>query len=52
MAEIGWTREAEWWLRDIYDYIALDNPTAAAEVMNGIYESAQQLTEIPELGYR
>ena len=25
---------------------------AAAEVMNGIYESAQQLTEFPELGYR
>ena len=28
------------------------NPTAAAEVMNGIYESAQQFTEFPELGYR
>ncbi len=52
MAEIGWTREAERWLRDIYEYIALDSPTAAAEVMNGIYESAQQLTEFPELGYR
>ncbi len=30
----------------------LGNPTAGAEVMNGIYESAQQLTEFPELGYR
>ncbi len=52
MAEIAWTREAERWLRDIYEFIALDNPTAAAEVINGIYESAQQLTEFPELGYR
>ena len=52
MAKIGWTREAERWLRDIYEFIAPYNPTAAAEVMNGIYESAQQFTEFPELGYR
>lgn len=52
MAEISWTREAERWLRDIYEYIALDNPTAAAEVINGIYHSVQQRTEFPELGYR
>ena len=24
MAEIRWTNEAELWLKDIYDYIALD----------------------------
>ncbi len=52
MAEISWTREAERWLRDIYEYIALDNSTAAAEVVNGIYESVQRLSEFPELGYR
>ena len=52
MAKIAWTREAERWLRDIYDYIALDSPSAAAEVVNGIYQRAQQLTEFPELGYR
>ena len=52
MAEIGWTREAERWLRDIFDFIALDNPQAAAKVVVGIYESAQQLSEFPELGYR
>ena len=52
MAEIGWTREAERWLRDIFDYIALDNPQAAAKVVAGIYRSAQRLSEFPELGYR
>ena len=30
MAEIGWTEEAERWLRDIFDYIALDDTDAAA----------------------
>ena len=50
MAEIGWTREAERWLRDIFDYIALDNPQAAAKVVAGIYRSAQRLSEFPELG--
>lgn len=30
MAAIRWTFEAETWLKDIYDYIAHDNPSAAA----------------------
>lgn len=33
MAEINWTYEAETWLKDIYDYIAADNPDAAARTM-------------------
>lgn len=40
------------WLRDVYDYIAQDNPTAAAEVLSGIYDKAQMLADHPELGYR
>ena len=36
MAELVWTREAERWLKDIYDYIALDNPDAARSVVEGI----------------
>lgn len=52
MAEIGWTREAERWLRDIFDYIALDNPQAGAQVVAGIYSSAQRLSVFPELGYK
>jgi plasmid stabilization system protein ParE len=30
MAEITWTAEAQRWLKDIYLYIAQDNPEAAA----------------------
>ncbi len=52
MARISWTDEAQSWLRDIYDYIATDNPRAAAETVDGIYERAQALTDFPELGAR
>ena len=52
MAEIRWTIEAEVWLRDIYDYIAHDNPSAAAKVVDGIYEKAQFLKKYPEIGYK
>lgn len=52
MAELNWTREAETWLKDIYDYIAADNPAAAARTVNGIYEEAQLLRQHPEAGYK
>lgn len=52
MAEISWTAEAERWLRDIYDYIAQDNPESAGRVVSGIYEKAQLLRRFPEVGYR
>ncbi|HXI24508.1 MAG TPA: type II toxin-antitoxin system RelE/ParE family toxin [Pyrinomonadaceae bacterium] len=52
MAEINWTHESEVWLRDIYDYIAADNPTAAAETVVNIFEKAQLLQNHPRLGYR
>ena len=48
MAEIRWTIEAETWLKNIYDYIAQDDPRAAAKVVEGIYEKAQLLKEYPE----
>ena len=51
MAEINWTRESEIWLRDIYNYIATDNPNAAQTVTR-IYEKAQLLIEHPRLGYK
>ena len=40
MVEVRWTEEAERWLKDIYDYIALDNPLAAKKVVSGIFERA------------
>lgn len=32
MARLRWTHEAEQWLHDIFDYIAQENPDAAARV--------------------
>ena len=52
MAELNWTHEAESWLKDIYEYIALDNPKAAAGVVDGIYEQAQTLIANPHIGYK
>ena len=52
MAEINWTHESEIWLRDIYDYIAADNPIAAAETVVKIFEKAQLLRNHPRLGHR
>ena len=51
MAKIRWTSEAETWLRDIYGYIATDNPLAATKVVEGIYNKAQILRQFPEIGY-
>ena len=51
MAEIRWTIEAKTWLKNIYDYIAQDDPRAAAKVVEGIYEKAQILKEYPEIAY-
>ncbi len=52
MAKITWTNEAERWLKDIYDFIAEDNPAAAANVVTGIYNKAQLLLEHPDIGYQ
>jgi len=52
MAEITWTAEAQRWLEDIFEYIAADNPQAAAHTVNGIYQRAQELANFPEMGHR
>ncbi len=52
MAQITWTNEAERWLKDIFDYIAQDNPAAAGGVIEGIYNKAQVLKDHPDIGYR
>ena len=51
MADINWTREAQVWLKDIYDYIAADNPQAAERTVGGIFQKAQLLKRHPEAGY-
>ena len=52
MAKIAWTEEAQRWLENIYEYIAADNPDAAARTAQGIYERAQILARFPEIGHR
>lgn len=52
MAEINWTAEAQTWLRDIYDYIAVDNPNAAARTVAGIFLKAQLLKNHSEIGHK
>ena len=52
MAEINWTDESDRWLKDIYDYIAEDNPKSAVQVVEGIYNKVQILKQFQELGYR
>jgi toxin ParE1/3/4 len=50
MVTINWTDEAVGWLRDIYAYIANNNPKAARNTVNNILEKAKLLIEFPELG--
>jgi len=52
VAEINWTKEAERWLKDVHDYIALDDPKAAMKVVEDIYQRVQILKRLPEAGYR
>ena len=52
MVEINWTREAQVWLRDIYDYIAVDSSDAAGRTVSGIFQKAQLLKGHPKMGYR
>jgi len=52
MAQISWTIEAQCWLEDIFEFIAADNPQAAADTVQGIYDKAQVLKDHPEIGHR
>lgn len=52
MAKINWTLEAENWLRDIYFFIAQDNPNIAEKVIDGIIEKTEVLITFPELGFK
>jgi len=52
MVEIRWTLEAEKWLHDIHSYIAQENKEAANKVVRGIFDKAQILKELPEIGYK
>ena len=50
MAKIAWTAEAQRWLQEIYDYIALDNAEAAHRTVIAIHERAEVLLTFPQMG--
>jgi toxin ParE1/3/4 len=52
MGQIKWTLEAEHWLKEIHDYIARNNPTAAQKVVAGIQSKADLLSDFPKIGYK
>ena len=52
MAKVVWTHEGERWLLKIHDYIALDKPAAAFNVVQSIYSRAQILAQFPDLGQK
>ena len=50
MVRLNWTDEAKYCLKNIHDYITLDNPKAAKNVVRKIREKAQILKSFPEIG--
>ena len=46
MATLRWSAEAQQWLKEIFDYIAQDNPQAAHKVVTEIYQKAQILARL------
>jgi len=52
VAKLVWTEESLRWLEDIFEYIAHDNPDAAARTMQAIYDRAQTLMQFPDMGER
>jgi toxin ParE1/3/4 len=52
MAEIIWTEPALSELDEIADYIALDNPHAARELVYRVFQHVEQLAQHPESGSR
>ena len=51
MVNINWKNEAEFWLKDIHDYIAQDNPRISKKVVNEIYQKVQILKSFSQIGY-
>lgn len=52
MVEIFWTDESKIWLKEIYDFIALDSPRNAEKVIESIIDRTEPLREFPQLGQR
>jgi hypothetical protein len=49
VAQINRTTQAECRLRDIFDYIAVDNPAATEKVVSGLYAKPSYYTNFQKL---
>lgn len=52
MAKLTWSEASLTWLEEIHRYIAVDNPPAAASVIDGIVQRTGQLQQHPGLGLK
>lgn len=52
MAKIIWTDKASSWMEKIHHYVAIDKPHAAQRLIEEVYQKAELLKELPEMGYR
>jgi plasmid stabilization system protein ParE len=50
MVRLYWTGEAKYCLKNIHDYITIDNPKMAKNVVKKIREKTQILKQFPEIG--
>ena len=51
MVKIEWTDEAVYWLREIHDYIALENKSVAKRISKEILNKVQIIATFPQIGY-
>lgn len=51
MGKIRWTHTAVEWLRNIYEYISVNDPETARKVSGGIFNKAKILEKFPYIGY-
>lgn len=50
MAEVIWTEPALQQLEAIAEYIALDNPVAASDLVNDVFNKTERLENFPKSG--
>jgi plasmid stabilization system protein ParE len=50
MAEVIWAEPALQELEAIAEYIALDNPAAASELVRSVFDKAERLKDFPKSG--
>ena len=49
--KVVWTDEARFWLEEIFDFIAIDNPTAAERTVLNIIDKGDQLSTFYNRGF-